>query len=194
MAARKSLRDLDNDALGDTTAPPARTPAPAPVPVPAAPARVARPAAAKPAGKPAGKRVTSTIGVYMQRHTFDAARGAYVADLDTLASGPDTFARWVDAALAEYAGLTPAGRTAIAQGLPAQQRTDSRGINRTFQVGQDTIEATNAALVADRQAGRVHSRSEFAVEAILWATEASRVRNGGVLPEAPPRLPNRAMR
>ena len=90
MAARKSLRDLDNDALADTTAPPARTPAPAPVPVPAAPARVARPAATK----PAGKRVTSTIGVYMQRHTFDAARGAYVADLDTLDSGPDTFVGW----------------------------------------------------------------------------------------------------
>lgn len=192
MAARKSLRDLDNDALADTTAPPAPKPAatPAPAPVQAAPATVARSAAAK----PAGKRVTSTIGVYMQRHTFDAARGAYVADLDTLATGPDTFARWVDAALAEYAGLTPARRTAIAERLPAQQRTDSRGINRTFQVGQDTIEATNAALVADRQAGRVHSRSEFAVEAILWATEASRERNGGVLPEAPPRLPNRAMR
>ena len=191
MAARKSLRDLDNDALADTTAPPAARPAATPAPAPvAAPARAAGPSAAK----PAGKRVTSTIGVYMQRHTFDAARGAYVADLDTLDSGPDTFARWVDAALAEYAALTPAGRTAIAQGLPAQQRTDSRGINRTFQVGQDTIEATNAALVADRQAGRVHSRSEFAVEAILWATEASRERNGGVLPEAPPRLPNRAMR
>ena len=193
MAARKSLRDLDNDALGDTPPAPAAPPAPSEPAAPAADSKPAPPRPRKRATKPAAAGAT-TVGVYMQRATFDAARGAYMADLDTLTTGPDTFAGWIDAALATHAGLDAEARTAIAEQLPPEQRSETRGINRTFQVGQDTINDVNAALVADRQAGRWRSRSEFAVEAILAAIEAAKKRAGGVLPEAPPRLPNRAMR
>ena len=140
------------------------------------------------------KTAETTIGVYMQRPTFEAARGAYMADLDTLADGPDTIAGWIDAALAAYAALRPKKRATIADSLPAEQRTDPRGISRSFRVDPDTLEAVNAALVADRKAGRWRSRSEFAVEAILWATENAKQRAGGRLPKAPPRLPNRALR
>ncbi len=200
-ARRKSLRDLDNDALDHT---PVTVAAVDPEPVAeAAPAptkaRTPRPgrtttATAKAAAKKPSRVTGSTVGVYMQRPTFDAARSAYMADLDTLATGPDTLARWVDAALAAYAALDASERVAIADTLPAEDRTEARGINRTFQVGADTIEKVNAALVADRQAGRWRSRSVFAVEAIQWAINAAKERAGGVLPEAPPRLPNRAMR
>lgn len=136
----------------------------------------------------------ATIGVYMQRPTFEAARGAYMADLDTLPTGPDTIAAWIGAALAAYAKLSPKKRAAIAEALPAEQRSETRGISRTFRVDPDILEAVNAALVADRKAGRWRSRSEFAVEAILWATDNAKDRAGGQLPKAPARLPNRAVR
>lgn len=193
MAARKSLRDLDNAALGDT--PPAAAP-----PAPPTAKKAARTDADAPkpartqATKPVPSRTSTTIGVYLQRPTFNAARSAYIADLDNLSTGPDTFARWIDDALAAHAGLDTSARKSIGERQQPEQRTEARGINRTFQVGQDTIDAVNAALIADRKAGHLRSRSEFAVEAILAATEAAKQRAGGVLPEAPARLPNRAMR
>ena len=47
------------------------------------------------------------------------------------------------------------------------------------------------AIAADRRAGNIASRSQFASVAIRSAIEDSRDRAGGELPPAPARLPNK---
>jgi len=189
--ARKSLRDLDNEALTDPTPTAAPDTAPPPAAEPAAAAPAARPRRAK--GK-TGAPGTSVIGVYLQRPTFNAARGAYIADIINLPDGPETFSRWIDAAVADYASLTTAERQHIAANLPPQERDGSQGINRSFTVSIETVDAAQDALRADMLTGWVRSRSELSVEAVQHAIEAAKARNGGVLPVAPARLPNKPMR
>ncbi len=141
------------------------------------------------AGLVPGGPGTTRVGFYLRRSTFEAAKSAYLADLDLVDGAPDSLARWVSAALGAHARLGVDERAAVVQALPIE--AEGGGFTRSFEVADQVIAAMNAAIVADRRAGRAVSRSGFAGEAIRIAIEAARQRAGGVLHPAPARLPNR---
>lgn len=57
------------------------------------------------------------LGVYMHSHTFNLARSAYLADIDTLPDGPDSLVAWIDVAIAYHAGRTTSERAALEREL-----------------------------------------------------------------------------
>lgn len=137
---------------------------------------------------------TARLGVYWHPVTFAAAKSAYLADLDNSPGSPDSVARWIDRAIAAHAALAPARRAAAAEGLPAEDRDDRPAASRSFTVAAATMAAMQAAILDDRKHGRTLNRSEFATQAVRIATETARHRNGGTLPPAPARLPNKPVR
>lgn len=196
---RRSLRDFDDEAIAapDPTPAPAATPEEAVVPASPPPARATRPRTAKSsrdsAGGPADEVLTTRMGIYLHPHVFDAAKSAYLVDLDALPEAPDSFARWISAAIGSYAEQSAAARTAAIEVLPPEERVGS-GVTRSFDIPNDIIAAMNTAIITDRESGRYLSRSEFAGQAIRTATEHARTRAGGVLPPPPARLPNKPVR
>lgn len=209
---RRSLRDLDYDAMATTPPTPQTSPAtpggkeaaaaaaparqpraerPKPVAEPRRPASAA-PASAAPAGAgPVRKASTSKMAIYLHRSTFDDAKSAYLVDLD-LPDAEGSIARWISAAIERWAELTPAERRHRAGELPEERREGS-GLSRTFDIGDNAIEATKQAMLDDRAQARVYeSRSQFVTDAIRVAIEQSRDRVG-TLPPAPARLPNRPL-
>lgn len=205
--ARRSLRDFDDEAIA--------APDPIATPTPAAPAATS-PSVATTATKPQQRpgvgsakarapkarktrtaavqgATTTRTGVYLHPETFDAAKSAYLVDFDALSEAPDSFARWIAAAIDEHAQGTTQTRTAAAEALPEETRTGS-GVTRSFELPDTTIAAMNEAIVTDRDHGRYVSRSEFVGHAIRHAVEQARARAGGVLPAPPARLPNKPVR
>lgn len=178
MTKRQSLRAFDDDAIAAE-----ETPAAEPSPAQHRP----RPAAPTPAATSSSSDVRT--GIYLQADTFAAAKSAYIADFETIPASPDTFAGWVASVFDRHAGRTPEKRAELASRLQAESPGD--GVNRSFTLPADTLEHIHQAIAADRRAGRVTSRSQFASEAIRSATEEARLRAGGALPPAPPRLPNK---
>ena len=201
---RKSLRDFDDDAMVAPIAAPApAAPAAAVEKAPQPPKKAPKsPQAARPAPKPAAATTTEVrtatttrAGIYFHPATFNDAKSAYLADLDN--TGPDaadSIARWIAGALDVYAAGTPQERAQIAESLPAEARGEGSGFTRSFELPDDTIAARDLAITEDRRNGRTSSRSSFATEAIRHAIEQARARNGGVLPPAPDRLPNKPVR
>lgn len=197
---RKSLRDFDDDAMAAPIATPT-SPPPAPTKAPQEPRKAPRsPRATQPAPKAApaateARTATTTrTGIYFHPATFNDAKSAYLADLDN--TGPDaadSIARWIAGALDIYAAGNTQERAQIAESLPEETREGS-GFTRSFELPDDTISARDAAITEDRRNGRTSSRSSFATEAIRHAIEQARARNGGVLPPAPDRLPNKPVR
>lgn len=197
---RRTLRDFDEEAIAqpeddDQPAPePAAASSPPTTRAKRAPAPSIRTAPAtrtKPAVREAS--ATTRTGLYFHPATFEAAKSAYLVDFDALPDSPDSFARWISAALAVHAGLTPARRAAAAGQLPEEPRTGS-GFTRSFELDDSTVQAMEAAITEDRRAHRFVTRSQFGNEAVRVAIEAAKVRAGGVLPPAPARLPNRPVR
>jgi hypothetical protein len=126
---------------------------------------------------------------------FESARSAYLADLENLPQAPAGFARWVDRAVAQHAGLTRNCRVALAGQLPPEPADRRPGVSRSFTISSATVAAMQAAIVMDaRNTDRVVNRNRFAAEAVRAAVEAARRRNGGTLPPAPARLPNTSQR
>ena len=103
---------------------------------------------------------TQRLGTYWHSETFDLARRAYLADLDTLPEGPDSLGAWIDAAIRTHADLSPQRRAEVADSLPPETK-DPRGKSRSFIVAVRTVEALETALIADRRHGRVLSRGAF---------------------------------
>lgn len=136
---------------------------------------------------------TVRLGTYWHSATFALARRAYLADLDTVPDGPGSLGGWIDQAIQAHARLVPEQRAAAVARLDPEQR-DPRGVSRSFVIGVATVDAMESAIVADRRHGRVVSRTEFVSEAVRAAAHAARQRNGGELPAAPARLPNRPPR
>lgn len=136
---------------------------------------------------------TQRLGVYMHSRTFDLARSAYLADLDTLPDGPESLGAWIDWAIVTHADLTPDRRAALA-GLLDPETRDVRGRSRSFVVSATAVEKMTAAVIADRQSGRILSRGEFVSEAIRSSARVSSSRLGTPLPRPPSRLPNRPPR
>ena len=202
---RKSLRDFDDDAMAAPIAAPApAAPAAAVEKAPQPPKKAPQsPQAARPAPKPAAvtnntevrTATTTRAGIYFHPATFNDAKSAYLADLDN--TGPDaadSIARWIAGALDVFAAGTTQERAQIAESLPAEARGEGSGFTRSFELPDATIAARDVAITEDRRNGRTSSRSSFATEAIRHAIEQARARNGGVLPPAPDRLPNKPVR
>lgn len=121
------------------------------------------------------------------RYEVEAESVAYVMPgllgLDTSAYSVDSFARWISAALAAHAALTPAQRATAAAELPEEPRSGS-GFTRSFELDDTTVQAMEDAITADRRAHRFVTRSQFGNEAVRAAIEAAKTRAGGVLPPA----------
>lgn len=136
---------------------------------------------------------TQRLGTYWHSETFELARRAYLADLDSLADGPDSLGAWIDAAIQAHAKLDPRQRAELAVALEPETK-DPRGKSRSFIVTIATVEALEAAVVDDRQHGRVLARGAFVSEAVRAAAQRAQNRYPGPLPLAPARLPNRPPR
>lgn len=156
-----------------------------------------QPAATSPAtrSKPAVRAVSATTrtGLYFHPATFEAAKSAYLVDFDALPAPADSFARWISAALAAHAALTPAQRATATATLPEEPRSGS-GFTRSFELDDTTVHAMETAITEERRVHRFLTRSQFGNEAVRVAIESARARAGGVLPPAPARLPNKPVR
>lgn len=133
-------------------------------------------------------------GIYWDPQTWDLARAAYVADLDSDRRCPDAFVGWLHLILEDHAGRTPQERAQLDISTPARRR-EGQGRNRTYPLRSSTLDLVESAIVADRrECGRVVSRSGFVHEAAVMAIAAARARLGRELPDPPARLPNRPVR
>lgn len=128
------------------------------------------------------------LGVYWPRSTWDLARSAYVADLDTDSDSPNVFAGWLTRAIERHIARTPAVRAKIADQIP--EAAEGRGSSKGHRVGRAVINALEAAIVDDRHYGRIVSRSAFVLEAVHAAGEEARARLGRPLPPPPAKLSN----
>lgn len=132
-------------------------------------------------------------GTYWDPLTWEAARSAYVADLDSDPESPGSFLEWLHRALEDHAGRSPRARAEIADAEPAPPTGGSsgaKGFSKTFPLREGTVRAIEAAVINDRvQQGRVLSRSGFLREAVAAAVAQARSRRGRDLPPAPARLP-----
>lgn len=134
-----------------------------------------------------GAQTDKRVSFWLPRALFDAARSAYLVDVDALDNPPDTVARWVAAAIDRHARRSPRSRAQAAGRLPEVDQADSGP--RSFLLPAATLAAMDEAIRDDRKdLHRLHSRTGFAAEAILTAAEAARERAGGELPPAPHRL------
>lgn len=191
---RKSLRDFDDQAIAvaDPQAGPTAKPEVAEGVPPASLKQQAARVAPRSPVHVRGASETTRSGIYFRPQTFEDARSAYLVDLDQ-PDAPDSIARWIDRSLRIHAARSIRDRAQLADSLPPEGQEGS-GFSRSFELSDDTIAARDAAIAADRRAGRATSRSQFASEAIRHAIEQARTRNGGVLPPAPTRLPNKPVR
>lgn len=139
---------------------------------------------------PSGHR---RLGTYWKRAVFDRARSAYVVDLDALDDPPVGFARWVEAAIMKHVRRTPAQRAAVAIELSTYEVAGA-GVQRSLTLSEEVISAAEAAIVADRQAGRLISLSQFITETAYSEALAAEHRYGRPLPDPPARLPTRPSR
>lgn len=135
------------------------------------------------------------VGTYWEPGTWEAARSAYIADLDTDPTTPGSFVGWLHHTLQRHIDRTPSGRAGLE--IPAPQRKQANGpakLNRTFPLNVELVAGLEAAIVEDRASGRVLSRSGFIHEAVTAAADEARQRLGSDLPTPPARLPNRPPR
>jgi hypothetical protein len=134
-------------------------------------------------------------GTYWDQQTWELARSAYIADLDTDPTGPDSFVGWLHRALDEHSAQTSATRSRMAEATTAEATPKERGFSKTYPLKATTVAALERAIVDDRQeVGRMVSRSGFLREAVQAAARLARDRYGRDLPPAPARLPNRPPR
>lgn len=136
---------------------------------------------------------TVATGAYWAPHTWQMARAAYVYDLDTDPGCPDAFLGWLHRAIEDHVDRGPQGRAELE--IPAPEGRDGgRGFNRHHPLTVETRAALEEAIVADRLAGRVLSRSGFIHEAVTAAIDASQQRAGHPLQPVEGKLPNRPAR
>jgi hypothetical protein len=120
-----------------------------------------------------------------QGGTWDLARSAYIADLDTDADAPDAFIGWLQRALIDYAGLGPLRRAELAASI-VQDPVAGRGFSKAFPLQVEVVQALEQAIIDDRrELGRVVSRAGFVREAVTHAAQRARQRLGRDLPPGP---------
>lgn len=139
-----------------------------------------------------GSRKAVALGVYWPRSSWDLARSAYLADLDSKPDSPDTFVGWLVRAIEQHVARTSQARAEIAVRLPSTER--GGGSSRSHRIGRPVIDSLEEAIVRDRQAARIVTRSGFVLEAVHAAGEETRGRLGRPLPAPPARLSARPPR
>lgn len=133
--------------------------------------------------------------VYWDRPTWDRARAAYMADLDTLESSPTAFLWWLHRCLGVYSDLSPASRDRIRRRHPDPARGTGQGFSRMHTLRTDLLDRIDGAIVRDRRdLGQMVSVSQFCREAARAAADAAEQRLGRGLPPAPGRLLNNPRR
>lgn len=136
---------------------------------------------------------TVPVGVYWDRQTWDRARAAYVADLDTDPHCPGAFIGWLHRALQRHIARSSRQRAATAKDLPPP--AGGQGVSKMHPLPVQLVDALEEAIVDDRQrSGRMVSRSGFFREAAQLAATEAEDRLRRPLPPAPARLPNRPPR
>jgi hypothetical protein len=85
-----------------------------------------------------------STGIYWDRATWDLARSAYIADLDTDPDGPGSFVGWLDRALDRHTARSPSARVDLA--AAAAQTPPTAPSSRRSR----TMACSSAATVPDR--------------------------------------------
>ncbi len=135
------------------------------------------------------------VGTYWEPATWDLARSAYIADLDTDPTSPGSFVGWLQQALRCHLDRTTAARIAFQVAPPQRKQTGGPPkLNKTFPLAAGLVKDLGVAVVDDRVNGRVISRSGLIHEAVTVAALRAQERLGTDLPAPPPRLPNRPPR
>ncbi|GIG23332.1 hypothetical protein Cch01nite_40560 [Cellulomonas chitinilytica] len=130
------------------------------------------------------------VGAWWDPATWDAARSAYVCDLDHEPGAPAGFVHWLAWVLEAHVARGPAGRADL--GVRAAPRLGrAEGKNRKHELPPATLHAVDEAIVEDRAAGRLLSRSAWIHEAVVVAVTNAERRAGGQLAPVVGRLPNR---
>lgn len=132
---------------------------------------------------------TVRAGIYFGGDEFEAAKASYLADWEN-GGEEDTFTRWIAAAIIAHARRTPKKRAELAR--PKSKVVN--GVQRTFNLPEDSVRRMREAIIEDGKAGRWPSDSAWCADAITIAVNEARERNGGTLPTPPARLPNRLKR
>jgi len=132
-----------------------------------------------------------SVGAWWEPATWVRARSAYVWDLDHEPAAPAGFIEWLHWVLEEHVARGPEGRAELGIATRATIGADE-GRNRHHRLRVGTLAAVDQAVVADRRAGRILSRSAWIHEAVTAAI-ADAERRAGTLPTIPAdvRLPNR---
>ncbi|QZN87089.1 hypothetical protein [Cellulomonas sp. C5510] len=131
-------------------------------------------------------------GAWWDPEMWQRARAAYVFDLDHHPEAPAGFIGWLSWVLEAHAARGPQGRAALAV-PPRAVIAATAGLNRHHALRAETRAAMEEAIIDDRQAGRLMSRSSWIHEAVVVAVQDAEMRAGGALPPVPDgqRLPNR---
>ena len=130
-------------------------------------------------------------GAWWDPQMWALARAAYVWDLDHHPQAPAGFNNWLHWVLQAHVDRGPQGRAQLGV-APREQIPATVGLNRHHPLAVELREALEREIVADRAAGRLHSRSSWIHEAVAVAVDDARQRAGGQLPPVPDgqRLPN----
>ena len=130
-------------------------------------------------------------GAWWDPQLWQRARAAYVYDLDHHPDAPAGFIQWLHWVLDAHVARGAQGRAAL--GVPARAViTAGAGLTRNHPLREATRAAIERAIIDDRRAGRLMSRSSWIHEAVVVAVDDAERRAGGVLTAVPEgrRLPN----
>lgn len=130
-------------------------------------------------------------GAWWDPQMWARARAAYVFDLDHHPDAPAGFIHWLHWVLEAHVARGPHRRAALAV-PPRAVIAATVGLNRHHSLRASTRAAMEQAIIDDRQAGRVMSRSSWIHEAVAVAVQDAENRAGGMLAPVPDgqRLPN----
>ncbi|CAN5271946.1 hypothetical protein BH11ACT1_BH11ACT1_14170 [soil metagenome] len=130
-------------------------------------------------------------GAWWDPQMWARARAAYVFDLDHHPDAPAGFIQWLHWVLEAHVARGPQRRAALAV-PPRAVIAATVGLNRHHSLRASTRAAMEQAIIDDRQAGRMMSRSSWIHEAVAVAVQDAEKRAGGMLTPVPDgqRLPN----
>ena len=134
-------------------------------------------------------------GAWWDPQMWARARAAYVFDLDHHPDAPAGFIQWLHWVLEAHVSRGPQGRAALAI-PPRAVIAATAGLTRHHSLRASARAAMEQAIIDDRQAGRMMSRSSWIHEATAVAVQEAEKRAGGTLIPVPEgqRLPNQPVK
>lgn len=146
------------------------------------------------------KAPSERLGAYLTHDEYQAMRAAYMADIDNLATGPDSLGEWVARAVEDHARKSPERRARAAKSpdvqVPSTGPDGDKQQMKSWPTGQRAWLTVQEAMRSDRAAGLPSTTvSRWTAAAIRVAIAEARTRNGGTLPPPPEgRTPTRPRR